>query len=170
MDRNQAPLCFGRRARPSSALPIPPFAVSMLRISILSRLLWWCHTATPCPMAMHWVLEHWPIIGLHAWFLRMANLGVAAIVCATPLSITNLYRSVVDRQPCKLNAFGSIPNGCLAQCSADGEPEVGGIRLALCRRTLLMAAHRCVACTARGCFAEICTQGLRESLSSRKSP
>ena len=150
MDRSQAPLCFGRRARPSSALPIPPFAVSMLCISILSRLLWWCHTATPCPMAMHWVLEHWPIIGLHAWFLRMANLGVAAIVCATTLSTTNLYRSVVDRQPCKLNAFGSIPNGCLAQCSADGEPEVGGIRRTLCRGTLLMAAHRCVACTARG--------------------
>ena len=101
-------------------------------------------------MALHCARAHWPIIGLHAWCLRMANLGVAAFALATLMPTTDLYSSVVERQPCKLNVLGLIPSGRVAQYSADGKPEVGGIRRTLCRGTLLMAAHRCVACTARG--------------------
>ena len=99
---------------------------------------------------MHCAGAHWPILGLHAWCLRMANLGVAAFALATRMPTTDLYSSVVERQPCKQNVLGSNPIGGLAQYSADGELKVGGIRRTLCRGTLLMAAHRCVACTARG--------------------
>ena len=63
---------------------------------------------------------------------------------SNPKRLSNLQQSFQTEGP------GFNPQKGGAQCSADGQPEVGGIRRTLCRGSRLMVARHWVICTARG--------------------